>query len=39
MQTSTTPQVNDIREALKRQVGIDTKYSFSPSDFIIEKIK
>lgn len=39
MQTDTMPRVNDIREALKRQVGIDAKYSFSQSDFIIEKMK
>lgn len=38
-QYSTTPNTEEIRAAIKQQLGIETKEMFSPSYFNIEKIK
>lgn len=39
MHTDMKPQTADIRAAIKQQLGIETKESFGPSYFNIEKIK
>ena len=38
-QYCTTPNTEEIRAAIKQQLGIETKEMFSPSHFNIEKIK
>ena len=39
MPHDTKPQMNDLRAAIKQQLGIDVKEYFSSSFFNIEKIK